>query len=103
MPLSTEERLRLEALERRVEALEAVRPFRYRGKWVEGKRYKPNDWVSFRGCTWHCSAETTLGPRDDHIAWRLAVKAGRDLRPKDPAEQVVEAVLAGLGGEKADV
>jgi len=75
---------KLEALERRLAALEQRldserKGFFYRGTWAAGESYEQHDFVTDGGSMWCCLAPTATRPgtSDD---WQLAVKAGRDRR-----------------------
>lgn len=58
-------------LEARIEALEADR-MRYCGPIERGREYRRGEFVTYKGCMWHCEATTTTAPPGD--SWTLAVK-----------------------------
>jgi len=65
---------------------------RYRGVYVEGKRYDVGECVTWAGSVFHCQAPTDRRP-SDHAGlergaggpWRLMVKSGRDYTRRAPA------------------
>ncbi|MFD3247478.1 phage gp6-like head-tail connector protein [Rahnella aquatilis] len=55
----------------------------YRDIFKEGEKYLPGDSVTWAGSVWLCHAETTDKPGEPSSkGWKLAVKRGRDARPK---------------------
>lgn len=70
---------RVDDMEKRIEALERRKAFKYMGPHYDGAYYNPGEFVSLGGSMWHCNEPTTARPGDSSH-WTLAVKHGRDLR-----------------------
>ena len=55
----------------------------YRDIFKEGEQYQPGDSVTWGGSVWYCHEQTTDKPGEPGAkGWKLAVKRGRDARPK---------------------
>ncbi len=55
----------------------------YRDIFKDGEKYYPGDCVTWAGSVWYCHDETGDKPGEPSSkGWRLAVKRGRDARPK---------------------
>jgi hypothetical protein len=68
---------RIEALERRLAALEAQPAIRYAGVWKPGQRYPRGAACTDHGALWVCEHETDQRPGNGaENGWRLAVKRG---------------------------
>ena len=80
--LFSQQRVRLDELERRVVTLEQRPPgIVYRGLWDESVSYAPHEGVTHRGSVF-VAIEPSRGvkPEGADGVWRLAVKRGRDGR-----------------------
>lgn len=55
----------------------------YRDIFKDGEKYSPGDSVTWAGSVWYCHVETSDKPGEPSSkGWKLAVKRGRDARPK---------------------
>jgi hypothetical protein len=61
------------ALEQRVIAIEALKP--YRRTYRKGEQYLPGEFVTCAGSLWHCNAPTKTRPGSSS-SWTLSVKKG---------------------------
>ena len=81
--LVVQARLKREALERRVEELEAklnsMPAVTYAGAFASGQKYTRGMLATHQGSLWHAQCETRSTPGADD-SWRLAVKRGKDAR-----------------------
>lgn len=66
---------RIEKLEKQV--AKAVPGMTYQGVW-EQRTYSAGDVTTHGGNMWHCNRETAGKPGEDHGAWTLCVRKGRD-------------------------
>ena len=75
-----------EALAERIAELENRPPPAklYAGVWKQGVTAEAGRLYTFGGAIWHCDRSTDLAPNDDHSAWTLAVKKGRDSKEARP-------------------
>jgi hypothetical protein len=74
---------RLKTLEAEEKKSKAA-PLPYQGVWKQGQEYLPGQFVTFAGSVWHCNKKTMARPGDDHAAYTLAVKSGRDGKDARP-------------------
>lgn len=76
----------------------------YKGVWQPDQEYRPGHFVTWGGNIYACKAATTAKPNEDHDAWGIAVKKGRDGRPHDiPGMKVlIRQVLAEEAGRAAE-
>jgi hypothetical protein len=72
----------LAGIEKRVEELESRPTLRYLGVWKEG-HYVIGSAVTQGGSVWIAERDTDQRPGDGESGWRLAVRAGRDYRPRE--------------------
>jgi hypothetical protein len=77
----------VKALAERVADLErrqAESVVRYVGVWSAGQTYRRGQLVTSGGNIWHCNHPTDGKPGEDHSAWTLAVRKGRDGKDARP-------------------
>jgi hypothetical protein len=69
---------RIEAVEKRIDHLEARPTLKDAGVWRHGSVYGVGDVATFKGSAWVCTiGHTAEGPVADHAFWRLLVKGSR--------------------------
>jgi hypothetical protein len=74
-------RAEIGALRTRLAELEARPSIKDCGVWKEGE-YRAGDGVTWDGSFWIAQRNTTTKPNRPDSDWRLAVKRGRDGRPR---------------------
>ncbi|MBL8576140.1 MAG: hypothetical protein JNK47_02855 [Mesorhizobium sp.] len=74
---------RMDGFQARLSDIEQAKHLPYRGVWKHGEEYVPGNFVTDGGNMYHANAKSSgVRPTDDHIAWTLCVKRGRDGKDK---------------------
>jgi hypothetical protein len=81
--------------EKEIETVTAF-PFRYCGVFKQGKSYRMNESVTFRGALWIALISTETKPGESRH-WQLAVKAGRDAKDVTKGNACESRVITGVG------